>query len=454
MTDSTSVFTAVLAELGWKPEVLARKLNNVAALHGRPERIHAKTPYKWLRGDRPRTPWPALTATLLTDELGRPITATGLGWDGDIEAISAISGLILSWTAPGSLRAVRAVTEAGGVDRRVLLTLLGAAACAPAHEWLIAHPAADAARPSGSPLPIGVVDHLDDIAGQLRLMDDQLGGETLLPLVRANLRHVLSLLDQRRYTDTVGRRLHATAGELMRLAGWLSFDSGHHPQAQRYWVAALHAAHTAGDRALGANVVGSMSLQVKDLGQIRESVTLAETARAGYPGGAPRVAAICDLRAAEAYACDRSVTECRRALDTAFNRLGDTPSSAGEPDWCYWLDEAQAHAMAGFCYLRLEDWGRARQHLRTALHLQSPTCAREGALRHILLATTYLRQDQPEVDHAVAMATRAVETLTGEVDSARCVGHLTRLIGDLTPYRRRPAIRQLTEHATGLLTPH
>jgi hypothetical protein len=438
MMDSTSALAAVLTELGWKPEVLARRLNSVAAVHGRGERVHAKTPYKWLRGDRPRSPWPALIAALVSDELGRAITAADLGWGGDIEAVSAISGLVLPWTVAGSLHAVRVVTDAGSMDRRILLTLLGAASCVPAHEWLIARPDAGVARSSGSLLPIGVVDHLDVIAGRLRLMDDQLGGETLLQLVRAHLRHVQGLLGQRRYSDAVGRRLHANAGELMRLAGWSARDSGHYPQAQRYWVAALHAAHAAGDRALGANVVGLMSLQAKDLGQIREAVTLAETARAGYPGASPRVAAMLDLRAAEAHACDRAVTECRRALDTAFDRLGDTPGSSGEPGW----------------YLHLQDWDRARQHLRTAVQLRDPSYARDGALDHIKLATTYLRQDQPEVDHAVTLATRAVETLTGEVDSTYVVGHLAQLVGDLAPYRRRPAVRQFTEQATGLLTTH
>ncbi|MGH3773217.1 MAG: hypothetical protein ACRDRW_17780, partial [Pseudonocardiaceae bacterium] len=140
-------------------------------------------------------------------------------------------------------------------------------------------------------------------------------------------------------------------------------------------------------------------------------------------------------------------------LDTAFDRLGGTPSSSGEPDWCYWIDEAQAHTMAGRCYLDLRDWGRARQHLRTAVRLRDPSYARDGALDHIKLATTYLRQDQPEVDHAVTLATRAVEILTGGVDSTFVVSQLAQLIGDLTPYRRRPTVRQLTEHATGLLMP-
>ncbi|MGH4025711.1 MAG: hypothetical protein ACRDRV_14140, partial [Pseudonocardiaceae bacterium] len=80
MSDPTSTsdangVAAVLTELGWKPETLARRLNSFAALQGRTERVHTKTPYKWLRGDRPRAPWPALVAALLTDEFGRPVTA-------------------------------------------------------------------------------------------------------------------------------------------------------------------------------------------------------------------------------------------------------------------------------------------------------------------------------------------------------------------------------------------
>jgi len=289
MTDSPSTggLVGVLTELGWTPEALARRLNNLAVVQGRAERLHTKTPYKWLHGTQPRSPWPAPAAALVTDELGRSISVAELGWDTDADAaVPAISGLVLPWTVAGSLHALRVVTQAGCMDRRILLTLLGAAGCAPAHEWLLARPdgAAALARSSGAPLPMAAVDHLDDIVGTLRRMDDLLGSGTLLALVQAHLRHVVELLDQRRYPESVGRRLHATAGELMRLAGWLAFDSGKHPTAQRYWVAALHAAHAAGDRALGAHIVSSMSLQAKDLRQIRESVTLAETGSSRLAG--------------------------------------------------------------------------------------------------------------------------------------------------------------------------
>ncbi len=64
----------------------------------------------------------------------------------------------------------------------------------------------------------------------------------------------------------MGRRLQRRGGAtaerppLPNCCGWAGgrrFEGGHHPHAQRYWIAALHAAHAAGDRAPGANVVNT-----------------------------------------------------------------------------------------------------------------------------------------------------------------------------------------------------
>ncbi|WP_326551635.1 tetratricopeptide repeat protein [Micromonospora sp. NBC_01813] len=295
--------------------------------------------------------------------------------------------------------------------RRRYLTLLGSALTSPAHEWIIAQQPSDVASATGRPLSGEVVDHLDTVTASLRRMDDHLGSGQTLGLVRRHLATVVEVLRERRYTDSVGRRLRGTAGELMRLAGWLSFDDGNHSQAQRFWIAGLYQAHATGDRGLGANILGFMSCQAKDLGQLRQSITLAETARASYPATSPKVGTILDLRAAEVYANNHAVADTRRALDSAFDRLTDERPEHGDPDWAYWINEAQAHAQAGYCYVKLEDWTRAREHLRAALRLQDNEYSREGALRHALLATTYVRQDQPELNKALALGDHAVQTV-------------------------------------------
>ncbi|MFI6823291.1 hypothetical protein ACIBJE_20380 [Micromonospora sp. NPDC050187] len=445
--------TRLLAEVGWQPEQLARRLNECAQRHGRVERLHLKTPYKWKKGDVPRSPWPSLTTALLSEQLQRMITLDELGWPDDgLDAVPASAGLELPWSPAGALRAAEVVNEPEGMmHRRMFLTLLGSALTSSAHEWLIARPPRAVASITGRPLSGEVVDQLDAVTASLRRMDDHLGSGQTLGLVRQHLSTVVDVLRGRSYTDSVGRRLHATAGELLRLAGWLSFDDGHHSQAQRFWIAGLYQAHTAGDRGLGANILGFMSCQAKDLGQLRQAVTLAETARASYPDTSPKVSTILDLRAAEAYANNRSVTDTRRALDTAFDRLTDSRPAHGDPDWAYWVDEAQAHAQAGYCFVKLEDWSRAREHLRAALRIQSNEYTREGALRNALLATTYVKQVQPDLDKALALGDQAVQTLTGQVTSARCIKHVRNLVDALGPYRRTHAVRRFYQDARELV---
>ncbi|GAB3801187.1 tetratricopeptide repeat protein [Micromonospora zhanjiangensis] len=451
---SGEAFGRLLAEVGLPPEQLARLLNECAERHGRAERLHAKTPYKWKRGDVPRSPWPSLVAAVLSEHAQQTITLEELGWPDDgCEATPASAGLELPWSSAGALRAVDVVSDADGMThRRMFLTLLGSALTSPAHEWLLARSPSDVTSTGGRPLTEEVVDHLDAVTASLRRMDDNLGGGQTLGLVRQHLATVVGMLRERSYSDAVGRRLHAAAGELLRLAGWLSFDDGHHSRAQRFWIAGLYQANAAGDRGLGANILGFMSCQAKDLGQVRQAVTLAETARASYPATSPKVTAILDLRAAEAYANERSVPETRRALDNAFDRLTDNRSEHGDPDWSYWIDEAQAHAQAGYCHVRLGDWPRARDHLRTALRLQGDQCSREGALRKTLLATTYVRQSHPDLDKAIALGDQAVQTLTGQVTSARCGKHVHNLVGALGPYRRNPAVRRFCDDARTLVT--
>ncbi|MDQ1292845.1 MAG: hypothetical protein QG608_726, partial [Actinomycetota bacterium] len=427
-----------LDHLGWRPEHLAERLNTLASLQGRPERLHAKTPYKWLNGSRPRKPWPTLLTALLDDHLPVPLTPVDLGLETDEEELlPASSGLQLPWNAAGGLRAARTLAD-GEENRFLFLTLVGPALTSPAHEWLIARTVPAPEHRTGCDLPGEVIDQLDLITAGLRRMDDHLGGGTLHPLLAAHLRGAVDLLEERRYGSVLGRRLFATIAEILRLGGFLAFDAGLHARAQRFWTAALHVAHAASDRAVGANVLGFMSCQAKDLGRVREAVVLAESARSGHPTASGRVRAILDLRAAEAHAADGDPIACRHAVDSAFERLGDPPSPT-DPDWAYWMDLPQAHGQAGSCFLRLGHWNTARRHLRASLREQG-NVPRETALRQLLLSTVCVRKPRPDLDQALDLGNRALNTLTGQVTSARATALAAALARHLAPYCRTSAV--------------
>lgn len=300
-----------------------------------------------------------------------------------------------------------------------------------------------------SPRTSFVVDHLDDVTARLRQMDDRIGGGSLVRVVRTQADYVGGLLRNGSYTDSLGRRLHATLAELLRLGGWLSFDGGNHAEAQRFFIAALHAAHSAGDRELGANVLGFMSCQAKDLGRRHEATKLADTALAGYRGSSPRVTAILQMRAAQAYANAGDAVESQRSIEAAYSAFRDTPPSQGEPGWCYWFDEATAHEMIGYCHLQLGDHGRASSHLRTALKLQDERI-REHPLRLAFLADTHALQGEPE--RACEAGNRAIDLLTTQIDSAGCISYVRKLQDHLGPYHRVPAVKEFKDRVDQLTT--
>lgn len=156
-----------------------------------------------------------------------------------------------------------------------------------AHEWLV-DPARVAASLRGKRVGHELVNDLERVVQTKRHMDDAIGGGTLLPSVREDLRLVVSMLRNAAYTEQVGRRLYGVSAEMGRLAGWLAYDSDQPALAQRFWLAALRAAHASGDRATGANVLGFMSVQAALSERPRDASTArgvgAEPGTAPHPG--------------------------------------------------------------------------------------------------------------------------------------------------------------------------
>lgn len=346
------------------------------------------------------------------------------------------------WTVAGTLVSAREVSEVNPVDRRSFIFLAGAAITAPAYDWLIAHPINDVSSSAGRTIGPKLVDDLDDMAGKLRRMDDQMGGGPLIDLVSAQAGYVAGLVRDGRYTDSVGRRLHGTLGELLRLAGWVSYDGGDYPRAQRFWIAALHSAHTAGDRALGANVLGFMSEPAWNLGKPDDAAKLTATALAGYKGSSPRVSAILHMRAALPYAIKGEEAACRHAIDSAYGAFRNSTPESGEPDWCYWMDEESLNEQIGICLMSLNDYPSACDHLELSLPVEQEepgSYAREGVARLTYLATAYARRGEPE--RACEVGTRAIDMLSGQVDSTRLTGRIRQLRKDLRPYRNVSVVR-------------
>lgn len=84
-----------------------------------------------------------------------------------------------------------------------------------------------------------------------------------------------------RYTDDVGRELHAAIAEASLLAAWTSYDCGLHSLAQRYFLQALRLAQSAADRGLACSVLSAMSHQAAYVGQAIDAANLARATRGG-----------------------------------------------------------------------------------------------------------------------------------------------------------------------------
>jgi hypothetical protein len=111
-----------------------------------------------------------------------------------------------------------------------------------------------------------------------------------------------------------------------------------------------------------------------------------------------------------------------------------------EPDWVYWVDQAEAEIMTGRCWTVLHRPVRAISVLETVLAAYDDTHARDKALYLSWLADAYL--DANEVEQACAMADRAMRLSAG-VGSIRPGRRLDAFLGRLEPYAGLPCVIEL-----------
>jgi hypothetical protein len=361
--------------------------------------------------------------------------------------------LAASWNHRGTVKAGVALHCCGGaaVKRRRFALLAGAALTVPAHQWLIREPEPLVSGLSGGRISVRLTDQLQVMITTLRTMDDAAGGGTVLPLAQQAFDWVAGLLDRASFDESAAHRLYVALAELGQLAGWVAHDADQPGLGQRYHLAALHAAHSADDRVLGAHILGCMADQAARRGRAAEAVTLTESAMLGIRGRkTPRLLAELYIRKAYALATLRDGTACTAALTRARTQIEQFEPDS-DPSWLYWVTPAEVTAGAGDCLLQLGQPARATALLDEGIAMFDESFARDRQIYLTHLADALSRPGKQHDLNAAAQRGIAAVHLTECLVSTRGRDCLRDLYARLRPHAPIPAVRDFLEQARAVL---
>ncbi|KES06548.1 NsdA [Streptomyces toyocaensis] len=420
---------------GWSKGELARQVNRRARQLGA-NHISTDTSRvrRWLDGENPREPIPRILSELFSERFGVVVSVEDLGLRTTRPAPSA-TGVDLPWTGPQTVallsefsRSDLMLARRGFLGSSLALSA-GPSLIEPMQRWLVPAPPAPLPRPEPESVSSSArargrlskpeLDLLETTTVMFRQWDAQCGGGLRRKAVVGQLHEVTDLL-QEPQPEATARRLFKVAAELAELAGWMSYDVGLQPTAQKYFVLALHAAKEAGDRPLGSYVLSSMSRQMIHLGRPEDALELIHLAQYGSRDCAsPRVQSMLYAMEARAYANMGQPGRCKRAVRMAE----DTFAEAGEwdepdADWIRFFSEAElyaenSHSFRDLAYVagRSPTYASLAEPLmRRAVELfgrESGEHQRSYALNLIGMATVHLLQREPE--QSTILATEAIK---------------------------------------------
>ena len=444
--------------LAERREILGHSQETLAQALG----VEFTTVRRWERGETTPQPWSlrkladALAVSL--EELdrllaeGQPAKAviTPDTPDEPIDDPEHDPVLSAPWSHRGTVEA--AVVLRGGdrsVKRRGFVFLTGTALTASAHQWLIHEPGPLVSGLSGRRVSAGLVDRLMALIPELRAMDDVAGGGTVLSLAEQEFGVITELLNHASYDEPTGRKLHVALAELGQLAGWAAHDAGKQALAQRYYIVALRAAHSADDRPLGAHILSCMAEQAAHEGRPSEAVTLIETAFAGARGReTPRLLAALYIRQAYALGTIHDVSACSTAVSKA--RAHVEPQD-DDPPWLYWVSPADITAFAGDCLLQLGQADRAAKLIAEGVDSFDESFARDRQLYSVHLADALARPGtHRDLDAAASRGVAAIQLATN-LDSNRSMDLLRDLYHQMKPHAKVPAVRDFLDRARVLV---
>ncbi|MFK0195377.1 hypothetical protein [Kitasatospora sp. NPDC090308] len=411
------------ARSGWSKGELARQVNRrarqIGAHHVSTDTSRVR---RWLDGEQPREPIPKIMSELFSERFGSVVSVEDLGLRAVVQVTTVGSGVDLPWSPQQTVQAISEYSRSdlmlnrrGFLGTSLALTA-GAALIEPMQRWLTP-------GPNGAPTPILAAanggEHfsgrlsepemqlLEQTTEMFRKWDAQNGGGLRRKAVVGQLHEVTDLL-QEIYPEATTKRLFRITAELAHLAGFMSYDVGMHPSAQKYYVLALHAAKEAGDRPFGAHVLTDMSRQMIHLNRGEDALELIHLAQYGSRDTATaRQQSLLYAMEARAYSTIGEVNRCARAVrlsEDTFSDIRETNEAA--PSWLRFFSYAELCAENGHSYRDLaytSDRGPAMAKAAEPLITEAVDRFREDgdhvrtyAFNLVGMASVRLLQSEPE----------------------------------------------------------
>ncbi|WP_236653319.1 Tat pathway signal protein [Streptacidiphilus melanogenes] len=275
----------------------------------------------------------------------------------------------------------------------------------------------------------------DTVAAFSQIDQRRGGGHARTAVVQYLTSEVEPLLHGRFASETLRQQMFSAAGELAYLSGWMSFDAGEHPIAQRYLTSAVRLAAEAGDEPLAGHILRALAHQANDLGHHRAAQRVAAASiegdrcrRASY-----RERALLRVVYARTLATTNDSRGAAAALKAAEDDLGRAVGQ-DEPQRVWFFTEASlAHETA--CTLRdLGDLDGAVREFRHSARTRGAAFPRTHAVTLGYLGEIQARQGN--IEQACSTWSRALDLMEG-IRSGRTIHTARQMRSALSPYRPR-----------------
>ncbi|MFF4693743.1 XRE family transcriptional regulator [Streptomyces sp. NPDC001307] len=423
-------------ERGWSQEELARRIRRAAKRRGLRSGTRGSRVSKWETNRA--TPDEAESQPLIAEVFGIDYAAVAhLGWPNWLPGRDEPLPFGLHSTVASLRKALMS-----SLDRRSFIAYTSGSLAALAHQWAMTE-SGPFPRWGAGDVDAEMVTWLETTGAELIQLATERRKRTHR-LLDAHLNTVTEIISEGRYTRAVEQRLHTLAASLAQAIAWQQFDERHHAYASRFWHAALHNAHTAGQRDLGAGVLSDLAYQLLWLND-------ADTAAAVLEYAIPRTQhpvarSLLYLRRARALAVLDERGRCRQALSQAEKWL-DAPSYDPPPMWCSWMSHADLAADTGRCLAHLGQLRRAHQLMDEGMALLPATRSKTRSVFLAYQAETHLRAG--DADIAAETATRAFDLAT-RINAPRCVTMIHDLEPEFAPYGHVAGVDELLERLRAL----